>query len=82
MTSYTSQKNLAVVLFLAIFLSACGGSGDSDSSSASTNTPDSSQNDEAAQPTTSEPIISAPIIATPTSQGDEPSDSTPDEEES
>jgi len=82
MTSYTSQKNLAVVLFLAIFLSACGGGGDSDSSSASTNTPDSSQNDEAAQPTTSEPIISAPIIATPTSQGDEPSDSTPDEEES
>ena len=68
MTSYTSQKNLAAVLFLTIFLSACGGGGDSDSSSTSANTPDSSQSDEAAQPTTSEPIISAPIIATPTEQ--------------
>ncbi|MEN8626021.1 CAP domain-containing protein [Psychrobacter proteolyticus] len=77
MTSYTSQKNLAAVLFLTIFLSACGGGGDSDSSSTSANTPDNSQNDETAEPTTSEPIISAPIIATPTSQGDEPSDGIP-----
>lgn len=77
MTSYTSQKNIAAVLFLTMFLSACGGGGDSDSGSTSANTPDSSQNDEAAQPTTSEPIISAPIIATPISQGDEPSDGIP-----
>jgi len=68
MTSYTSQKNLAAVLFLTIFLSACGGGGDSDSSSTSANTPDNSQSDETAEPTTSEPITSAPIIATPTEQ--------------
>ncbi|MEZ7502774.1 CAP domain-containing protein [Psychrobacter sp. Arc29] len=69
----TPQKNLAVVLFLAVFLTACGGGGgDSDNGSASNETPSQPQ-----EAVVSEPMTSAPVTATPDEQDSEPSDSNP-----
>ncbi|MDN3452329.1 MULTISPECIES: CAP domain-containing protein [unclassified Psychrobacter] len=79
MTANTPQKNLVAVLFLTVFLTACGGGGDSDSSSTSANVPDSPQGDGITESPTSEPIDSAPIIPTdknnePDNEGGEPTD--------
>lgn len=65
----TSQKNLAVVLFLAVFLTACGGGGDSNNSPASNDSPPQSQDN-----IISEPITSPPVIAPPDDQPKEPTD--------
>ena len=72
----TSQKNLAALLFLAVFLTACGGGGggeDSDSTPVSNNPSQDSQAESTPKPTTSEPILSAPIIETPKNDGNNPS---------
>ncbi|WP_440465265.1 CAP domain-containing protein [Psychrobacter sp. ASPA161_6] len=66
MTANTPQKNLAAVLFLAVFLTACGGGSDSDSSATSNDSPSQSQE------VISEPITSAPVTATPDDQDNEP----------
>ena len=71
MTANTPQKNLAAVLFLAVFLTACGGGSDSDSSSTSNDSPSQSQE------VISEPITSAPVTAEPDDQDNEPNDNVP-----
>ena len=68
MTANALQKKLVPVLFLSLFLTACGGGGDSDNSSDTTDASDNTQNDNVAEPVTSDPITSAPIIATPDDQ--------------
>ena len=68
MTANALQKKLVPVLFLSLFLTACGGGGDSDNSSGTTDASDNTQNDNVAEPVTSDPITSAPIIATPDDQ--------------
>lgn len=77
----TPQKNLAVVLFLAVFLTACGGGGggdgDSNNSPASNDSPTQSQDDSTPEPIISEPMTSEPVIATPDEQSSEPSDNRP-----
>ena len=61
MTAHIPQKNLASVLFLTVFLTACGGGGgDSDSSSVPNDPPSETQED-----IVSEPITSVPITASP-----------------
>jgi hypothetical protein len=72
MTANTPQKNLAAVLFLTVFLTACGGGGDSDSSSTSNDSPSQSQKE-----VISEPITSAPVTATPDDQDNKPNDNVP-----
>ena len=71
MMAHTPQKNLAVVLFLAVFLTACGG-GDSDNGSVPNESPSQPQ-----EAIVSEPMTSAPVTATPDEQDSEPSDSNP-----
>lgn len=68
MTAHALQKKLVPVLFASLFLTACGGGGDSDNSSGTTDASDNTQNDNVAEPVTSDPITSAPIIATPDDQ--------------
>ncbi|WP_352309855.1 CAP domain-containing protein [Psychrobacter sp. W2-37-MNA-CIBAN-0211] len=72
MTANTPQKNLAAVLFLTVFLTACGGGGDSDSSSTSNDSPTELQEE-----IISEPITSIPVTATPDDQDNEPNDDVP-----
>ena len=56
MTAHIPQKNLASVLFLTVFLTACGGGGggDSDSSSVPNDPPSETQEDIVSEPITSE----------------------------
>ena len=69
----TPQKNLTVVLFLAVFLTACGGGGGDSDNGSTSNNPQSETQEELV----SEPITSEPITASPDEQGGEPSDSNP-----
>ena len=74
MMANTPQTNLAAMLSLTIFLTACGGGGsDSDGSAVTANNPENAQTDDTPRPLTSEPIISAPIIETPDNDGNDPS---------
>ena len=82
MIANTSQKSLAAVLFLTLFLTGCGGSSESEGSDPSVDGLNGSKSDEKVKLTTSEPITSAPIIATPIDQSDKPSSGTPDTDSS
>ncbi|MGP4864584.1 CAP domain-containing protein [Psychrobacter sp. T6-5] len=73
MMAHTPQKNLAVVLFLAVFLTACGGGGGDSDNGSTSNNPQSETQEELV----SEPMTSAPVTATPDEQGSEPNDSNP-----
>lgn len=73
MMANTPQKNLTVVLFLAVFLTACGGGGGDSDNGSTSNNPQSETQEELV----SEPITSEPITASPDEQGGEPSDSNP-----
>ena len=63
MMAHPSQKNLAVVLFLAVFLTACGGGGDSDNGSTSNNPQSETQEEQDSEPSDSNPTENNPQAA-------------------
>ena len=63
MMAHPPQKNLAVVLFLAVFLTACGGGGDSDNGSTSNNPQSETQEEQDSEPSDSNPTENNPQAA-------------------
>ncbi|SDD81559.1 hypothetical protein SAMN05660405_01442 [Psychrobacter pacificensis] len=61
--AHPPQKNLAVVLFLAVFLTACGGGGDSDNGSTSNNPQSETQEEQDSEPSDSNPTENNPQAA-------------------
>ena len=63
MMAHPPQKHLAVVLFLAVFLTACGGGGDSDNGSTSNNPQSETQEEQDSEPSDSNPTENNPQAA-------------------
>lgn len=81
MIANTPQKNLAAVLFLTVFLTACGGGGggggDSNSNSPSNDSPNEPSKDAISEPVTSDPIMSPPVTTVIDKDDETSTDDTP-----